>query len=170
MRSVNPQTGIKGMDIVLSNLHREIKKIKGRTNKGMIEAGMLIKNSMFKETPTIPFDTGNLRASFFMVTPITSRGLDASFSDKKGKASEMESDHTSAIGEAKAKADVIKDPVLIIGFSANYALWVHEMTGDINWNTPKGGAQPGAKFLQKALKRNKKKILVVIRENAYIKK
>lgn len=45
------------------------------------------------------------------------------------------------------------------GFTANYALWVHEMTeGKINWKEPGSGP----KFFEEALKRNEKKIVEII--------
>lgn len=48
---------------------------------------------------------------------------------------------------------------LIFGFSANYAVFVHEKIGaDVNWN--REGSGP--KFLQAALKRNSKEIVKLI--------
>ena len=59
-------------------------------------------------------------------------------------------------------------PVLMFGFSASYAAWVHENMGagdkTINWKRP--GAGP--KFLQAALARNERDILRIIAENATI--
>jgi hypothetical protein len=59
---------------------------------------------------------------------------------------------------------------VIIGFSANYALFVHEMlqsqTGNsINWNR----AGSGPKFLEAAIKRNAVMILGIIQATAKIK-
>ena len=58
---------------------------------------------------------------------------------------------------------------LLIGFNANYAIFVHEMVdkeaGTINWNRPGSGP----KFFEQALTRNEKLILQTIRDNAYIK-
>lgn len=60
---------------------------------------------------------------------------------------------------------------LHIGFSANYALFVHEMideegTGSkINWNRPRSGP----KFLEQSLKRNQKEILQIIAKHSKIK-
>jgi hypothetical protein len=61
-------------------------------------------------------------------------------------------------------------PAVICGFSANYAVYVHEMlasmTGNpINWTRPGSGP----KFFQSALRRNTDKILEIIRENAKVK-
>jgi len=57
-----------------------------------------------------------------------------------------------------------KGPSLRMGFAANYAWYVHEMVG-ANFQRP--GA--GAKFFEASLKRNKGKILEVIRKEAKIK-
>ena len=53
---------------------------------------------------------------------------------------------------------------VLMGFTANYAVWVHEMV-DAVFKRP--GA--GAKFFEYALKRNKQKILEIIRNNARIR-
>jgi len=128
-KSVRPGTGIKGMDIVMNNLRREIVKIKGRNMKGLIESAIIIRRDMDKTSPLIPIDTGNLRQSWF-TSPLQVKG----------------------------------NPGLIIGFNANYAVFVHENVG-ANFKRP--GA--GAKFFEASLKRNKMLILETIRNNAYIK-
>lgn len=62
-------------------------------------------------------------------------------------------------------------PVVIFGFSANYAFFVHEMVGAtktgeaINWGRPGSGP----KFLESSLKRNKNTILKRIQNKATIK-
>jgi hypothetical protein len=61
-------------------------------------------------------------------------------------------------------------PAVICGFSANYAVYVHEMlasaTGNpINWSRPGSGP----KFFQSALRRNTDKILQIICDEAKIK-
>lgn len=145
-RSVKPGVGIKGMDIVMSNLRKEIVKIKGRSMKGLIESAIIIRRDMEKTPPKIPVDTGNLRGSWFTTSFY-----------------------------------VLGSPALTIGFSANYAVFVHEMVdADFTsprwrykkgkkryWHTPRAGA--GAKFFEASLKRNKALILKTIQKNAYIK-
>lgn len=44
------------------------------------------------------------------------------------------------------------------GYSANYALWVHEMVGDINW-TREGS---GAKWLERSINRNHDVLMQII--------
>lgn len=55
-------------------------------------------------------------------------------------------------------------PVIVIGFTAEYAPYVHEMVG-ANFQRPGSGA----KFFEAALNRNQKKILQIIQENAKVK-
>ena len=133
VKSVKPNTGVKGMDIVLGNLNREIMKIQERSMAGLIESAMLIRRDMEKTQPLIPLDTGNLRASWF----VTEYKKEKKFG-------------------------------LIMGFSANYAVFVHEMVDrgskKINWSRPGSGP----KFLEEALKRNTEQILKIIRDNAEI--
>lgn len=70
-------------------------------------------------------------------------------------------------------------PAVKMGFTAKYALWVHEMMGSvmkvgnirslggkaINWKRPGSGP----KFFESALNRNKDKILEIIHSKAKIK-
>jgi len=125
--------GIKGMDVVMANLNKEIARIKIGSSAGLIEAAILIRQDMEKTPPKIPIDTGNLRASWFI----------------------------SPIREAMKFG-------LMMGFSANYAMFVHEMVDKgskkINWSRPNSGA----KFFEASLNRNKGKILEIIRKNAQI--
>jgi len=142
-RSVNPNTGIKGMDIVLGNLNKEIVKMKRNSKAGLLEAAAFIRRDMDKTFPKVPVDFGNLRASWF-VTPFKSMGKD----------------------------------IVVLGFNANYALYVHEMVdGDFKSTriryspkrkyTPREGAGP--KFLEAALNRNKAVILGLITKEVILK-
>jgi hypothetical protein len=56
------------------------------------------------------------------------------------------------------------NPFLTMGYSANYAVYVHEMVG-AHFQLP--GA--GAKWFQASFRRNKEEILAVIKEEAAIK-
>lgn len=56
-----------------------------------------------------------------------------------------------------------RGPAIELGFSANYALYVHEMMG-ARFKRP--GA--GAKFLEEALKRNANEIVRIIAEEAQV--
>lgn len=54
-------------------------------------------------------------------------------------------------------------PVVIAGFTANYAVFVHEMVG-ANFNRP--GA--GAKFYEASINRNHQKLLEILQERSKI--
>jgi len=60
---------------------------------------------------------------------------------------------------------VAKGPALVMGFSANYAVFVHENMMAKNWGRP--GAGP--KFFEASIKRNQGAVLKVIQENAKIR-
>jgi len=56
---------------------------------------------------------------------------------------------------------------LLIGFSANYAVFVHEMRDDgksINWSRPGSGP----KFFEAALNRNHQQILTIIQKKVWV--
>lgn len=50
--------------------------------------------------------------------------------------------------------------VLTLGYSAPYAMWVHEMLGAVNWTEPGSGA----KWLQIAMRREQKGMVRIVRE------
>lgn len=105
---------IEGFKEVKANLSRELKKLDNFSSKGLIEAAIFIRRDMEVTPPTVPVDTGNLRASWF--TTLFKRRF---------------KNH------------------LIMGFSVNYAVWVHENIG-ATFQRPGSGA----KFFESSLKRN----------------
>jgi hypothetical protein len=115
---------IKGLDDVMKNLNREIKKIEGKTMAGLVKAMAVVRKDMGKTPPLVPVDTRNLDQSWF-VSPLAS-GL--------------------------------SKPLIQAGFSANYAMWVHE---NMEAKFQRPGAGP--KFFEAALNRNHKAILEAIR-------
>jgi len=116
--------GLKGLNIIMKNLNKEIKGMKNRSMSGLIQASILIRNDMDNTYPVIPVDTGNLRSSWF------------TFPIRKGFRTG-----------------------LIIGFSANYATYIHELVGqNINWTRPNSGA----KFFEASIKRNINEIRSII--------
>ena len=163
---------LKGIDKVLANLNKEIKKIEGRSLKGLIRGSIIVRRAMEKEVPKTPIDTGNLRSSYFTVTNkggtphgrspnFTNKGFDGK--EKKVDIAKLQVDHEKAVNKHKTNAKG-PTPFIIFGYSANYALFVHE---DIGANFQRPGA--GAKFFEVALQRNTKKILEVIAKEAKIK-
>ena len=145
---------LEGLDNVMQNLSKEIKAIEGRTIQGLIDACIIVWRDMEGD---VPFDLGNLRASFFIVTSL---GEHAGMEPKDAK---MSTEHMVVVSGAKALTKGGSTPVAVMGFSANYAVFVHE-----NMEAKfRSGKKP--KFFENALKRNSQKILKTIAENAEIK-
>lgn len=59
-----------------------------------------------------------------------------------------------------------KKSVVVFGYSANYALYVHEMIGPVNWSRPNSGA----KWFEYAIKRNSDRILAIIAGRSKVKR
>lgn len=54
------QRGLKGIDNVMRNLNKELRKMEVKSAAGMLEAAKYIRADMEKTPPLIPWDTGNL--------------------------------------------------------------------------------------------------------------
>ena len=176
-------TTLRNGKVVLANLNREIMAMQNRTLRGMIMGAAIIRKDMEKTPPKTPVDYGNLKASFFTVTARSvNYGKSPNF---KGEvAGKMAMDHTLTIGEiqgktkAKSKAGM---QILMLGYSANYALYVHEYLGlpdtprwrygpgpgKKRWYKPRPGAGP--KWFEESFKRNEANVIQAIRLNARIK-
>lgn len=180
------KNGLIGIDEVMRKLNKEVDKIKERTLKGLILAAIEIRRSMEDTSPKIPVDLGNLRASWFVVTG-TGEGNESKPSFKGKQASELAGDHSMVLGESKSFCKEFDIPFLVMGFTANYAIFVHENVGaNFKGNVgkikyTKGGKitastkkytrreGAGAKFFESALNRNHKRIVEIIKLNAKIK-
>jgi len=161
----NVGTGIQGLDLVVARLNTEIKQIEGATNKGLIMAAAHVRRDMEKTQPLTPVDLGNLRASWFVAS---ASGLAAGTGLKqfKGpKAAELAAKHSSNTAQARSDLPRSKTKIgIIMGYTANYAWYVHEMIGK---KFKKAGSGP--KWFEAALGRNKKKILQIIGDNVKIR-
>ena len=168
---------VKGLTQVLTRLNQEIGKIEGASQEGLIRAADLIHKETEKGAFRVPIDLGNLRHSFFTVTASakigkgggksrTPEGRTAMFVGPK--AGEIASGHTNMLtemmGKAKALSTMSKGPFLIMGYSANYAMWVHEMMGA---KFQRRGAGP--KWFENAIKSKQGEILEIIKRNAKIR-
>lgn len=148
---------VEGLEKVIKNLNREVKKIGFRTKKGMIKAGLFIQREAQIKTP---IDLGNLRASAFTTWnggPIKA-AENPSFKGEDG--SRLSNEFTQVINEDTAKLS--KDdtePEVEVGFSAFYALFVHE-------NLENAHTVGEAKFLQNAIQENTSRILKIITDEA----
>ncbi len=132
--------------------------------RALTRVAKTVEREAVNKLPYIPFDLGNLQASLFITNingPAKSDDL-AVFTGKK--ASEMASRHTRIIEEMTAKCKANKNPMVILGHTANYAVVVHEMGIDpprkINWS--KKGSGP--KWLEIAVN-NKRADITKIMKN-----
>lgn len=155
----NPQNGrqLEGVDTVMRNLNKEIKKIRYRSMKGLIKAAILIRRDMDTTPPLIPVDLGNLRASSFIVA---GNGVTRTSGTFTGPYSaEFEGRHNTML--SKEQSVVAKREMVAIGFSAKYASIVEADT-----TTKRKRAGAGGGFFEGAIERNKSGIIAVIKKEA----
>jgi hypothetical protein len=177
---------IEGIEEVLENLRTETKAIVGSSARGVVKAGLLIMRESQKLTPV---RLGNLRNSRYLISSVPGLAPNVGGGSFKGKdSSAMSSGHTQAKGEATVGATLRskggKAPTVAVGYSAVYALSVHE-----NPSAGSGGntqvadkARSGTKiplsqihskkgqwkFLEAPLKSNASKILEIIKKEAKV--
>ena len=159
------KTHITGIEKVMTKLNLELEKIKAMSAAGFIDVAILVRNDMENNMPYIPRDLGNLRASWFaVITGVQTQYETATFrgvtpSEKK-KAGELTAEYAAKKSAFKAAVNSAPmKPSMIMGFTANYAMPVHEKwSNDIKWK--KTGSGPG--FFQAAMNRNENKILAIL--------
>lgn len=178
-----PNTHVKGFETIMNRLNLEINKIKGASLKGLIEAAALIRKDTEKTPKITPLDKGNLRSSWFVATALGKAPDDSyntGFRNVKseaarkakvtGLAARMAADRSSAIAEmvlASKVAQATGRAMCVMGYSAHYAVYVHENMNATFHRHPLGVS--GAKWFESAVYRNKDKVLQKIRENVIIK-
>jgi hypothetical protein len=109
------------------------------------------------------------------ITVRTARGMIEAAAHLKYSMDRKDPKIPADTGKLRASwfTDVVKakhGPGVLMGFNANYAVWVHELgetvrpNATINWNRPGSGA----KFLQEALFREQEEIVKIIAEFAAV--
>jgi hypothetical protein len=171
----------KEIQNVMANLNRELTNIKVRSARGLILSAALVRRETETTPPLTPVDWGNLRASWFITASrIKNVGTPQIMNEankvvKEGNfrgpnKAKMAADHSSTVAEAQATVDGIARNRIaaMMGYTANYALYVHEgPRGDLGARFQRPGA--GVKWLEAAIKRNSKRIVDIVRDNAQIK-
>lgn len=165
-------TGIPSFEPIVRNLQLAISKIEVASERGLVNAVAHIRVKTEEETPSTPVDLGNLRASWFCAStkggiekdPV---GLSGSFKNNKLRhipAAQFKLWHTAALAEAIITTKIyLHGSMVMFGYSANYAMWVHENIGA----TFKRLEPPaGPKWFENALDRNHDKMLKIIRETS----
>lgn len=152
---------IEGIDTVMKNVERALSDMTLMGEKGLMQISTLIKKSMDTTPPVIPIEKGNLNKSWFAVTTNQSKEGSGGFTGKY--AGELSSMHNAEVNIAKAytKAKGTKGASLVMGFSAFYAIYVHESREGIKWTRPGSGP----KFFQAALERNEKAMINILQKN-----
>jgi hypothetical protein len=163
---------LKGLEKVMANLNVQLDKVEGASMAGLIKAAAHVRQETEKPGNVLtPVDKGNLRASWFVVTkdkvPV---GYGSKQFDGE-KAAEFLLDHetnlTQAQGEVRTMSTNDKE-FLMMGYTMNYAGFVHEMVGVPPENWSRLGS--GDKWLERAIANSTGKIVEIVRENAIIKK
>jgi len=166
------------LKVIMANLNKELENVKGATVRGMINAAIHIRNETEKTPPLTPVDLGNLRSSWFITTASKkvgndqwNKGFRKNPTGKKRIAdSDLASNHSRAIGEAKGELAGLENgspnrKFLMMGYSANYAGYVHEfISPNIAWK--REGSQ--AKWFQAHVFANKAKIFQIIGETSKV--
>lgn len=172
-----------GVKEILKNLNKEISKLNYRLSSGLEVASKTVLDVAKEKTP---FATGNLYHSGFVVwkTPRTVRshtsGRFVNPPDKKTEmiAARMTVEREEEIAQAIMQVSAITDDLTsIVGFSAFYALEVHEnprsgQTGGVSpsgkWIYPEGTwADNGEwKFLENAVKETAPVVFDILKEAA----
>jgi hypothetical protein len=175
-KALYPNTHVQGFENVINRLNTEIAEIKDATVEGLVRCSILIRNETEKKSPSTPVDLGNLRSSWFVVTSkkkIANDIWNKSFKNVVGKkenvnatAMRLESDHASAIAEARAKAQTLSEQgkeVVTMGYSAYYAIYVHE---NMEAHFKRVEPPAGPRWLQNAFERNHDEMIRIIKDFA----
>jgi len=111
---------VKGVDAALKSLKKDVGRVRSAALAGLITGGMRMLGASQEYAPR---DLSNLRASGFIIWKEKTGGKQANF--KGDDASEMAQEHSNFVNREKARLPALM-PEVEIGFSANYALIVHE--------------------------------------------
>lgn len=147
---------VKGLDMVLKNLNKEIKAIEGDIGKGLLLGMSLTKADSMKGTPV---DTGNLKGSHYLVFSTGKVEQDTSFDTKTKSGQKVASEHSGHISDSIADVKSKRGITAEIGCTAFYAEAVHE-------NLEASHVTGSAKFLENAVKKNANQILSLIKRYA----
>lgn len=162
---------MQGIDEVVAALNRKLDKLEKRTLRGLYTAGLaMMKDSM----PFIPVVTGNLRNSMFISWP-GGGALDSMniFGYKQANVPQNLIEHQiRRLAKYKSLAD--KTNSVFIGFTAAYAVWVHEnpRAGKTGGRSPKGrkyysySTVGQYKFFSYPLYKNMNKYVKIIKKKA----
>jgi hypothetical protein len=167
---------MKGLDQILKNLNKQIRSIDGDIYKGLILGMMRVKADSMSNTPV---DTGNLKGSHYLVFGNGNVEQATSFNTSDKSGAKVASQHAGHVSDSLSNAKAKKAPFAEVGCTAFYAEIVHEDLEASHvkelYTKPKsfrGPVQPsfgnigGAKFMEKAIRKNEGMILSLIKRFA----
>lgn len=137
--------GLKGIDNVISNINKQLGRITANSLQGMIRAVVIVQRDMNFTPPKVPVDTRNLQASFF---------ISSSLGKLQGTGASTIGIRNDITKSAEGVLATRQSPTVIFGFSANYAVFVHE---NMEAKFKRPGAGPW--FFKAALERNQGKMI-----------
>jgi hypothetical protein len=148
---------LKDFERVMTNINAEIRHIENATADGLLEA---MEHVHRKADEIIPVRTGAMRASWFTVSN-GSKQTPNTFAIKAGKnetltpssqkkVARITGDYSAAVAEAKSEVESSTGPMVIGGYAAYYASFVHE--GIAGTSTIQHLTRPGSQleWLKKA--------------------
>lgn len=138
------------LNTVTKKLNDKIGEVRENATTGLIQAAILIRQDMEKSEPKIPIDTGNLRASWF--TSVTNGKGQVETAGGGG-----DPDFPKIASVAQSILTTKPNPALLMGFSANYAIFVHE-NAEAQFQRPGSGPF----FFKAAMLRNSAKIIQIM--------
>lgn len=108
---------LEGIESAIKDINKYLVDYKGETDKVFFEFYAKVRQDAMTVTPTVPKDTGNLRNSMFFTY---SKGR------KDGSGAKQDNNLISRCESECRIAYTINKPTAVIGFAAEYAVYVHE--------------------------------------------
>lgn len=137
---------------VLAALSSDNKQLMKAYHRGLAKSAVLVLKDAKRRCPV---ETGILRSSGYAAWPTGGKnvGDDIEFSNARGTSEELTAHHGEITAEALERA--AEGLTIVVGFSAPYAVFVHERT---ELNHPRGEA----KFLENAVITNRGEVEATI--------
>ena len=139
---------IKGIRRFERNLQAALHGFETVSYEALSEAAEIVKKDTDATNPLVPVDSGDLRRSFFIAHKKGVRYAESSFSGRN--AEKLSSERASRIEKEVSRSRESEPPLVVLGYTAFYALPLHENLETKYW-TRRGS---GAKWFQYALTRN----------------
>lgn len=160
---------ITGKGDITESLRNQLKNIEDKGLRGLVNAALYIRRDMDTTSPTIPVDLGNLRASSYVIS--STGAIHAGYGTalfKGPRAGILNKDHKRTIGARRTALKRYKTARVELGFTAFYAVWVHE--NNFNGRQAKSWTRPGSgpHFLAAAVQRNASLIADMVKKEVEI--